>query len=214
MPNDLIVTFSPNAYLFKNGKAVIENYDAVKKIVYVNVSIREGYSFSITDGWFECSYDESTGKYTKGSALPSTLRVLNNTMVTINEPTAESISVSFGLADENYNKIGNTSRAYFLSGETKVAELTRTGKSGSLITQVLYLVNGYELVTNSDGDVVVLNERMNDVTGTLDILFSIKDNVVTVSYVANYSGYVYLAVRPCNEVKLKLSLDSSRLTNM
>lgn len=199
------------AYLFKNGKTVIENYDAVKKIVYVNVSIREGYSFSITDGWFECSYDERTGKYTKGSALPSTLRVLNNTMVTINEPTAESISVSFGLADENYNKLYNTSKAYFLSGETKVAELTRTGKSGSLITQVLYLVNGYELITNSDGDVVVLNEKMDDLTGTLDILFSIKDNVVTISYVANYSGYVYLAVRPCNEVKLKLSLDSSRV---
>jgi len=198
------------AYQVEDGQIVYNGYDPVKSVVTIERRIKTGYeAYLLTDGWFTCVYDTSTNKYTKGSALMATSKMGENIAITANEPTASTITVMVGLADEYSNAITNTARGYFISGENRVSEFNTTIKAGNAVSISLYLVDGYELGKNSLSDIIILNEMMQDITGTLSLSVSINNGVASITYRATKTAKIYFVLKPCSEVKLKLKLDSS-----
>lgn len=192
------------------GNVIFEDYEEVKSVITVSATIKSGYAYSLTSGFFYCIQNGSD--FEKSNMINQNSKVNSDIFITANEPTAESINISVGLANSAYSTLNDLNVAYFEVGGAQQYDYYATTKANAVSTIKLVVADGYELAKNSDGQFVALNDRLVEVTGTLNVVVSENSGYYTINYRANSSGRIYFVIKESSQVRLKLNVSDSEIS--
>lgn len=203
------------AYMLESGQMAKQNYLPVKSVITVTASIKTGYSYTLTSGFYYCI--ASGSGFDKGAMLNNSNKMGESLFVTANEPSANAISVSFGLVDKYQNNISNLNKAYFEYASTNSYSINKDISAGSIV-EFKIISNGYELVRNNDDKVKILNALKQDISDTIDekdISISTNQNgtIYTISMRVNASSQYYFMIRENEKVSISFELSSDAISD-